>query len=487
MADGSQSPGTLALAGIEELHLIGRGGSATVYRGRQPAFHRDVAVKVLDAGTEGPGPGRFSKEIRALGSLSGHPHVVPLYEAGELDGHAYLVMPFLSGGSLADRLGSGPLPPDEVARMGVAVADALEAAHALGMLHRDIKPANVLFNSYGEPQLADFGIARFADSTMTHGLVAATVGYAAPEVLSGQAATPSADVYSLGATLHAALGGSPPFVARPEEPAIAFAVRVIQSDTPPLHHAPPALASVVRTAMARDPAQRFPTAAAMKAALIEAGYPRRADLPVGAAPAGGGMPSGGGRRRAAVAAAILALAGGGTAVALTTGGQRAPRPVATAHRQSPTTSPSPASAPQTAPATTAPATTVPSPAASSPAERSTPTTAGGSSQGQPVSQNSAAAYVRSYYALINAHSLSQSWTWLSPAYQQRLGYGYYQRFWNSVASVDVLHVAPGSGQANITIRYHMADGSSQTEQAVLSFTTDPTNGRQLIADTTVVG
>ncbi len=482
MADGFEGPGTLALAGIEDLRLIGRGGSATVYRGRQPAFHRDVAVKVLDTGTEGPGPGRFSKEIRALGSLSGHPHVVPLYEAGELDGHPYLVMPFLSGGSLADRLGGGPLPPEEVARIGVAVADALEAAHGRGMLHRDIKPANVLFNSYGEPQLADFGIARFADSTQTHGLVAATVGYAAPEVLAGKAATPSADVYSLGATLHAALGGSPPFVARPDEPAIAFAVRVIQSDAPSLPQAPPPLASVVRKAMAKDPAQRYPTAAAMKAALVSAGYPRQDGE--------GAAPPGRRRRRAGVAAAILALAGGATAVALTTGGHRPPRPaaagapsasttVAPAHRRSPATNPSPTTSPQTAPATTvAPTTLAPTTVA--------PTTVPAAPASSPAG-SSVAAYVRSYYALIDAHSLSRSWTWLSPAYQQRLGYGYYQQFWNSVASVDILHIAPDGGQADITIRYHMADGSSQTEQAVLSFTTDPASGRRLIDNTTVVG
>ena len=180
------------LPGIESLRIIGRGGFATVYRGWQPAFHRDVAVKVLDGS---PSLARFQKEIRALGSLSGHPHVVPVYEAGTVGGRPFLVMPFLTGGTLEQWVRRGPLRTEDVVTLGIAVADALAAAHQLGILHRDIKPANVLMTGYGDPQLADFGIARFDDSTLTNGQMTATVSYAAPEVLGGQPATPLSDVY----------------------------------------------------------------------------------------------------------------------------------------------------------------------------------------------------------------------------------------------------------------------------------------------------
>ena len=482
MADGP-GPTTLSLPGIEDLQLIGRGGSATLYRGRQQTFHRDVAVKVLDA-VDDAVAARFSKELRAIGSLSGHHHVVPVYEAGELDGRPYLVMPYLSGGSLADRLRSGALPPAEVRRVGLAVADALTAAHALGMLHRDVKPANVLFNAYGEAQLADFGIARFSDATQTHGLVAATVGYAAPEVLAGEPASPAADVYSLGATLHAALRGAPPFTAQPGEAPIAFAVRVMQSDPPPLDGAPPAPAAVVRRAMAKDPGQRFATAEAMTGALRDAEV-------VAAAPVGPTerlvrpavtrtrrQPRG--RRRVAAAAGAGALAVLGAVVAvLALIGSGAPASRHSAGRAGPSVTTPPSRPPATTATTAGTVPSTPVTAATTPAAATTtPTVAAGRS-------GSVDAYVRSYYDLVNAHSLSQSWTWLSPSYQQRLGYSYYQHFWDSVRSVDVMSVSPGSDQATISIRYDMTNGATQTERALLSFVT--VGGRRLIDNTQVVG
>ena len=148
----------LALPGIENLQRIGRGGFASVYRGWQPAFHRDVAVKILDPIPDNPSEPRFRREIKAMGSLSDHPNVVPVYEAGVVGDRPYLVMPLLSGGSLAAQLANGPLPAEEVVRLGVAMADALAAAHRLGLLHRDVKPANILSTAYGQPQLSDFGM-----------------------------------------------------------------------------------------------------------------------------------------------------------------------------------------------------------------------------------------------------------------------------------------------------------------------------------------
>ena len=487
MADGL-APGTLALPGIDDLRLIGRGGTATLYRGRQAAFNRDVAVKVLDA-IDDRVDARFSKELRAIGSLSGHRHVVPVYEAGELHGHPYLVMPYLAGGSLADRMRSGPVAPSEARRIGLAVADALAAAHELGLLHRDVKPANVLFNSYGEAQLADFGIARFADATQTQGLITATIGYAAPEVLAGEPASPAADVYSLGATLHAALRGAPPYVARPEEAPIAFAVRVMQGDPPVLEGVPAGLAAVVARAMRRDPAGRFPDAATMGAALAGADFTPPAPVPPTArfarpAPAAPvRTPRNRNRRAVAAGAVLLAAVGAVIAVlALVSSGAPSPRPA-------PARVGAPAAAPTTRPGTTA-ATTIPPAAPATTARSSAAPVQSPATTAPPATPGSAGpaavgTYVRNYYSLVSAHSLSQSWTWLSPAYQQRLGYGYYQQFWNSVRTVDILGVTPASSQATVDIRYDMTDGTTQTERALLSFVT--AGGRRLIDNTQVIG
>ncbi|MDQ3294620.1 MAG: serine/threonine protein kinase, partial [Actinomycetota bacterium] len=185
-----------AVPGIEELEPIGRGGFATVYRGWQAELNRPVAVKVLDATAMDAGAAaRFRREVMAMGALSDHPHVVPVYTVGSVGDRLYLVMPFLEG-SLADELTAGPLAPDAVVELGLGLADALAAAHRSGVLHRDVKPANVLRSAYGTAKLSDFGVARFVDNTNTNrGQLMATVAYAAPEVLSGEPASEASDVY----------------------------------------------------------------------------------------------------------------------------------------------------------------------------------------------------------------------------------------------------------------------------------------------------
>jgi hypothetical protein len=259
--------------GIEDLVLIGRGGAGVVYKGRQPDLDREVAVKVVWPDAAGQADvTRWRREVQAMARLSNHPNILPVFDGGITgDDLPYLVMPYVPGGSLGDRLRTqGPMPVDEVVAIGVKLAGALAAAHGAGVLHRDVKPDNVLLSPYGEPLLSDFGIARLLDATATATRnVHATVAYAAPEVLSGQPATEASDVYGLAATLHACLTGSAPFVSREGEALVALAVRVTREAPPDLRATgvPPAVVEVLEQALAKDPAHRIPTAAELRRRL----------------------------------------------------------------------------------------------------------------------------------------------------------------------------------------------------------------------------
>ena len=190
------------IPGISDWRPLARGGFATVWRGRQQTLDRPVAVKVddrtLDSELERR---RFLGEAKAAGSLSGHPGIVTVHDAGILaDGHPYLVMKLCSGGSLTSWLRSeNRQSAERICSVGARIADALALAHELGMLHRDVKPANILIDSYGNPGLADFGLAApepGADASMT-------VAYAPPEVILGESPSEAGDVYQLAATLYA--------------------------------------------------------------------------------------------------------------------------------------------------------------------------------------------------------------------------------------------------------------------------------------------
>ncbi|HEX4902314.1 MAG TPA: serine/threonine-protein kinase [Acidimicrobiales bacterium] len=264
------------LPGVELLDVIGTGGSGVVYRGRQVAFDRPVAVKVVSAGgTDSETRRRWEREVAAIGRLTNHPNVVPVFDAGTLDdGTSYLVMPLVPGGTLGDRLRhEGALDPAEVAGIGTMLAGALVAVHAAGVLHRDVKPDNVLCTAHGEAQLTDFGIARLQDVTATlTGSLQATVSYAAPEVLAGGEATEATDVYGLGATLYACLTGRAPHPPVPGEHLAASVRRALEDDPPPLAAAgvPGPLAAVVERAISRDPARRQPDAATLRLELQRA-------------------------------------------------------------------------------------------------------------------------------------------------------------------------------------------------------------------------
>ncbi|HEY6797902.1 MAG TPA: serine/threonine-protein kinase [Kineosporiaceae bacterium] len=247
--------------GCTDAEEIGSGGYGRVYRARQPAFDRTVAVKVLhgrldDADTLR----RFQRECQAIGAVAGHPNIVAVHDAGGTpSGHPYIVMPYLGRGSLAERLRSGPLPWQQAVQIGVKIAGALHSAHRAGVLHRDIKPENILVSDYGEPQLADFGIAhRLGSAASTSTVAALTPAQGAPELLSGQPPSAASDVYSLASTIHTLIRGLPPF-ARPGEESVYPMLARIATEPPPdlrQHTVPDAVARVVERGMAKAPQDR---------------------------------------------------------------------------------------------------------------------------------------------------------------------------------------------------------------------------------------
>ncbi len=260
-------PAELQQAGFDNVEEIGRGGFGIVYRCDQPMLDRAVAVKVSITDPDPDTLDRFLREQRAMGRLSGHPHIVNVLQVGVLaSGRPYIVMPYHAKDSLEVLIRRhGPLDWCETLSIGVKLAGALEAAHRAGTLHRDVKPGNILLTDYGEPQLTDFGIARIAGGFETAtGVITGSPAYTAPEVLEGASPTPASDVYSLGATLFCALTGHAAFERRSGEQVIAQFLRVTSQPTPDLRTQglPAGVAAVIERAMARDPADRPATAAA---------------------------------------------------------------------------------------------------------------------------------------------------------------------------------------------------------------------------------
>ena len=264
----------LGIPGLTDPVPIGAGGFAVVYRATQLRFARPVAVKVLTVEVDERARRQFERECQALGVLSEHPGIVTVHDAGiTAGGRPYLVMAYLSGGSLADRLArQGPLGWQETVAVGGQLAGALAAAHAVGIVHCDLKPGNVLTTADGSVQLADFGIARVAGSpTTATASVTASFLYAPPEVVNGATPEPAADLYSFGATLHELAVGTPPFPLAPGEHLPSLVRRILHDPPPDLRAAgvPPALADLVAALLAKDPAHRPASAAEVARALQE--------------------------------------------------------------------------------------------------------------------------------------------------------------------------------------------------------------------------
>lgn len=256
----------LAAAGYEDATEIGRGGFGVVYKCRQPALGRTVAIKLLSSDLDQVNRERFLREGFAMGRLSGHPNIVNILHVGVTpSGQPYIVMPYLARDSLATQLAREGSPgwPTAV-RIGVKLSGALQAAHNSGTLHRDIKPANVLVDDYGDPQLTDFGIARIDGGFETaSGHFTGSIAYTAPEVLDGSPPSVAADIYGLGATLFALIGGQAAYARRSGEELIAQIVRITSTPVPDLRQSgvPGDVCAVIERAMSTDPSARQQSAA----------------------------------------------------------------------------------------------------------------------------------------------------------------------------------------------------------------------------------
>jgi serine/threonine protein kinase len=372
-------PDSMVVDGYVGLVEIGRGGFGVVYQGSQVEFNRTVALKVLTGVFDDSARARFERECQALGSLSGHPNIVTVYAAGfTRDGRPFLAMEYRPGGSLGQRLGGHDLSWSEAASVGIRIAGALQRAHDLGVLHRDVKPDNILMSAYGEPKLADFGIARFHGGYETRtGVITATFAHAAPELLEGKRPSPASDVYALGSTIYELITGRAPFVTDDEDTLPILLARIASQPPPDLRPLglPDGVCAVLERALDKNPETRVASAAEfgrqLQAAVRDAGEtptdlimlppapdadteplrpgppptnragaaapppaapPGAPTPPPGAPPPSPVVPSGGPDRRwlvGGIAAAVLAVIGVGTFLLVGGGGDGHPSPSTT--------------------------------------------------------------------------------------------------------------------------------------------------------------
>jgi YVTN family beta-propeller protein len=251
---------------IEE--LLGRGGMGVVYRAYDPRLKRSVALKLIAPELAGDERfrERFLAETEVAASLE-HPNVVPIHDAGELDGRLYLAMRHVHGNDLKTLLArEGPLEPKRALALCAQVAGALDAAHACGLVHRDVKPSNVLLDQEEHVYLADFGLTRRIAEGGGLGHSLGTPAYAAPEQIRGDEVDGRADVYSLGCLLYECLAGEPPF-RRDSELATLWAQL---NDPPPKLPTHPALDPVFAKALSKDPQERYGSCRELVEAAAEA-------------------------------------------------------------------------------------------------------------------------------------------------------------------------------------------------------------------------
>src|SRR5689334_17232038 len=262
------SPG--ALLGPYKLEAkLGAGGMGEVYRATDTRLHRTVAIKVLphDKVADPERKRRFLQEARAASALN-HPNIVTLHDIASDNGIDYLVMEYVPGQSLDQLIDSKGLPPAEAIGYTAQIANALAAAHAVGIVHRDIKPANVIVTQEAQVKILDFGLAKLTDRTpgregetrtvesaLTEaGTVMGTVAYMSPEQASARPTDHRTDIFSLGVVLYEAVAGQKPFRRKSQVETLSA---IINEPAPPLVSQPPELQEIVDKALAKDPKDRY--------------------------------------------------------------------------------------------------------------------------------------------------------------------------------------------------------------------------------------
>ena len=288
----SLTPGT-RLGQYELLEQLGTGGMGAVYKAHDPTLQRTVAIKVL-AKQDADASARLLQEARAASALN-HPHICSVYEVGEHEGQAFIVMEHVEGKALSQLIPSDGLPPESVIRYATQIADALAHAHERGIVHRDLKSQNVVITPEGRAKVLDFGLAARmpqADAeavTQTQealphaGMLVGTLAYMAPEVLRGEQATARSDIWALGVLLYEMASGRLPFGG----PTVTAIVSAVATDSPASLPAKAwaGLRTIAQRCLAKEPGQRYGHASAVQAALeaIQSGtaaaQPEREDRP----------------------------------------------------------------------------------------------------------------------------------------------------------------------------------------------------------------
>jgi serine/threonine-protein kinase len=334
------APSPPRVPGYEVEAVLGHGGMGVVYKARQRALDRFVALKMLLAGPFA-GPQelvRFHRETAALACLR-HSNIVQVYDAGDVEGRPYFTMELIEGGSLAQKLSGTSQPPRQAAALVAALAEAVQVAHESGIIHRDLKPANVLLTADGTPRISDFGLARRVEGgagLTQSGVAVGTPSYMAPEQARGQTRGigPAVDVYALGAILYELLTGRPPF--RGETPTETLLQVIHQEPVPPGRGnaaVPRDLETICLKCLHKAPARRYASARelALDLGRFLAGQPILA-RPVGVSERAVKWA----RRRPAAAlllAALVVMAGAAAAVGLWLHHQEQNRREAKAHQE----------------------------------------------------------------------------------------------------------------------------------------------------------
>ncbi|MBE1470687.1 serine/threonine-protein kinase [Kibdelosporangium phytohabitans] len=457
---------------------VGHGGMGVVWRAYDERLHRKVAVKRLLMPLELTGPQaeeakqRATREGRIAAKLQ-HRNAVTVYDVDHEDGYSYLIMEYLPSRSLAQVLTErGPLSVAETADIGIQIADALSSAHAAGVVHRDVKPGNILLGHDGTAKITDFGISRAVAEagTTTSGLLVGTPAYLSPEIAKGERATFPSDVYSLGATLHAALEGAPP--SGGGDNAIAILHKVASGDVAAATKAGPMTPLLTRM-LDLDPSQRptmtevRDTLTALRSAPVAYEPQREAHIdepqavterlepplnrPQSSQPKAA-------RRRVVllIISGVVMLAVGALVVLLTQAPENAPDAAA------PPLTATPATPSTNTPLPSTPFTSAAIPSNTPPPATSLVTTPPPANDG-PVPLTTV---ITEYYALLPGN-LDEGWNRLTPRYRQSPAGGRngYQTFWNRIRTVRTTDVTPVTATSvESTVEYSFKNGEVVRER-----------------------